>query len=79
MSAVLEMVIVNRIMEYLMRDELVNTAYIDIQFHDGTVSLQGTVFSAQESREAEWACWVDGVAAVDNRLVVYAGDQVEES
>lgn len=78
MSEILALVIINRILETLEREEVVNTAYIDLQFHDGTLSLQGTVFSQEESREAEWACWVDGVEAVDNRLVIYADNHVEE-
>lgn len=78
MSQILEHAIIDRIMESLVREEIVNTAYIELQFHDGTVSLQGSVFSEAESREAEWACRIDGVTAVDNRLVVYPGGQSEE-
>lgn len=72
-----EQVIINRILESMERNEIVNTSYIYLEFHNGTLWLQGTVFSQDESTKAEWACWVDGVEAVDNRLVIYAGNQVE--
>lgn len=79
MSENMDQVIINQIMEILSREEVVNPNYVEIDCQDGNVTLAGTVFSEEEFREVEWTCWVEGVTAVDNRLVIYAGNQVEDA
>ncbi len=79
MSENLDQFIIDKIMETLLKEEVVNPTYIEIDCQDGNVTLAGTVSSEDEFREAEWICWVDGVTGVDNRLVLYADNQVEEA
>lgn len=66
MSDVLEHVVLKRSMEPLVKNEIVNTTYIELQFRDGGVTLQGALFSERESMEAERAGRVGGVISEDN-------------
>ncbi|GEM_PF-5955201 len=79
MSETSDRMIVDKIMETLLAEEIVDPTHIEIDCQDGNVTLSGTVSDEEEFREAEFACWVEDVESVENRLVVYVGSQFEES
>lgn len=55
------------------RNAVLDARRVEIETKGGTVTLRGTVHSAQERREAERAAWVaPGVREVENHLVVRA-------
>lgn len=55
------------------RNAVLDARRIEIETDGGTITLRGTVHSAQERREAERAAWAaPGVHEVENRLVVRA-------
>ena len=55
------------------RNAVLDARRVEIETNGGTVTLRGTVHSAQERREAERAAWAaPGVREVENHLVVRA-------
>ena len=55
------------------RNAVLDARRIEIETDGGTITLRGTVHSAQERREAERAAWAaPGARDVENRLVVRA-------
>lgn len=61
-----------RIRDALRRQAEADAAMIEVEAHDGAVTLRGTVHSWAERRQAEQAAWgAPGVTRVDDRLVVH--------